>query len=162
MPPADLAFVLREVEQLRRRSWIPTGVAAAAVAVAAVAVGLAMSAQGSARRALAEAQRAPSRDLAVDSIKAEEITLGNGSGSTRINSVGVIVFDHSGKARLGMICNDGSPVFSVADDTGTERASLGSTALTNTKLGGTQQTPESTLVFFDKEGKVLSQLPDRY
>jgi hypothetical protein len=47
----------------------------------------------------------------------------------------------------------------LADEDGKERASLGAREFERTRTGATERTPESSLVLFDKEGKVLWQAP---
>lgn len=47
----------------------------------------------------------------------------------------------------------------LRDGEGNLRASLGTTDLETTRTGATQKTAESSLVLFDKEGKVMWQAP---
>ena len=69
-------------------------------------------------------------------------------------------YDKVGKSRIGLfVLPDGSPSLSLHDKSGRSRAVLGSTDLETTRTGGVEKRPESSLVLFDKEGKVLRSLP---
>jgi hypothetical protein len=54
---------------------------------------------------------------------------------------------------------NGEPTLSLADKSGMPRAILGSISLETTKTGTVQNRPPSSLVLFDKDGKVIQALP---
>ena len=62
------------------------------------------------------------------------------------------------RVRLELLEN-GAPRLVLADTSGTARASLGVTELLTPKTGATERTAPSSLVLFDKEGKVMVRLP---
>lgn len=64
-----------------------------------------------------------------------------------------------GKKRIRLGLEDGAASLSVLDKDGKLRASFGSTGLETVKTGATEQTAESSLVLFDKKGKVLFRAP---
>ena len=75
------------------------------------------------------------------------------------NMPSVLLFDQSEKCRAYLkLGEDGKPSMSLSDAE-RPRATLGCTPLEITKTGATERTAESSLVLFDKEGKVLYQLP---
>lgn len=51
---------------------------------------------------------------------------------------------------------------SVSDEAGISRAVLGQSSLTKKNIGGTEITPESTLVMFSKDGTVIQKYPSGY
>jgi len=55
--------------------------------------------------------------------------------------------------------NDGSPKLVLYDKNGMSRAELGSTSLETTRTGVVEKRPESSLVLFDKKGKVIWSAP---
>lgn len=66
----------------------------------------------------------------------------------------------SGKESAALFSTpDGSVGLSLSDKEGRERAVLGHTALERTRTGAVEQTAASSLVLFDKEGKVLWKAP---
>jgi hypothetical protein len=67
--------------------------------------------------------------------------------------------DGEGRGRAVLSIRDGRPWLSLSDEDGTCRAVLGSVGLETVKTGETRKTAESSLVLFDKEGKVLWQAP---
>jgi len=77
----------------------------------------------------------------------------------REGMAGVTVFDKQYK-RIGMrTTDDGNPSLEVSDSNHRVRAALGCTNLETMKTGETRQTAESSLVLFDKEGKVMWKAP---
>lgn len=69
-------------------------------------------------------------------------------------------YDQNGKARAWLtLGSDGSPKFSLHDQAGNERATLGHAELESTRTGGVEQRPASSLVLFDKDGKVMWRAP---
>ena len=68
--------------------------------------------------------------------------------------------DAEGKDRARLaLKEDGSPYLCLADAERKIRAVLGSTSLVATKTGAVTKTAASSLVLFDKEGKVIFQAP---
>jgi hypothetical protein len=70
-------------------------------------------------------------------------------------------FDKSKAARRAMltISADGAPSLELFDASGNTRAVLGNSELEAPKTGTVEKRPESSLVLFDKDGKVIWQAP---
>lgn len=65
-----------------------------------------------------------------------------------------------GKASVALFAKpDGTASLNLFDKEGKERATLGHTALEMLRTGAVEQTAASSLVLFDKEGKVLWKAP---
>jgi hypothetical protein len=70
------------------------------------------------------------------------------------------LFDQEGKARMAInLGTKGEPALTLADQEERERAMLGSAELKRVMTGSTERTAESSLVLFDKEGRVIFQAP---
>lgn len=68
--------------------------------------------------------------------------------------------DAEGKTRAMLYLDaDGHASLSFSDVNGKVRAAMGKTALETIRTGATEQTAESSLVLFDKDGKVMWQAP---
>lgn len=68
--------------------------------------------------------------------------------------------DKEGKAGAELIVRSNrSPSLELSDENGMHRAVLGSTALETTRTGTVEQRPPSSLVLFDKDGKVRWATP---
>ncbi|MFQ5804439.1 MAG: hypothetical protein ACE5JQ_16235 [Candidatus Methylomirabilales bacterium] len=80
---------------------------------------------------------------------------------TRENGVPFLYFyDKAGKNRLDLsVSPNGSPSLSLLDKEAEIRAALGSTSVEMTRTGAVVKRPESSLVLFDKDGKVIWQAP---
>ena len=66
--------------------------------------------------------------------------------------------DGKTRAHLGMDA-DGSSYIEICDKDGKTRAALGVTNLEVTKTGATEKTAPSSLVLFDRDGKVIWSAP---
>jgi len=90
-----------------------------------------------------------------------------GPGKSRIDlitkgedySPSLTMDDAAGKTRVDLSITDGASSLDLSDKEGKVRAAFGSTGLESTKTGATEQTAESSLVLFDKEGKVIFRVP---
>ena len=72
----------------------------------------------------------------------------------------LILYDKGLRNRAQLsLSEDGSPSLSLLDKDWETRAVLGSTSLEVTKTGAVTKTAPSSLVLFDKEGKVIFQAP---
>jgi len=69
------------------------------------------------------------------------------------------LFDADWKLRAGLTVEDGAPGLNLYDAEGNHRAALGSTSLETVKTGAVTKTAPSSLVLFDKEGKVIFKAP---
>jgi hypothetical protein len=68
--------------------------------------------------------------------------------------------DKEEKLRMGIgLDTQGEPLLTLFDREGKERAVLGSTQLQQVKTGASERTAESSLVLFDKEGRVIFRAP---
>jgi len=83
-------------------------------------------------------------DLIVSDDSAPTLTMDDAAGRTRVDV---------------SITGDSGPALNLSDKDGKLRAAFGSTALEVTKTGATEQTAESSLVLFDKKGKVMFRAP---
>lgn len=70
-----------------------------------------------------------------------------------------VLLDNTGTKRVGLSVGDGETTLGLFDESGSKRASLGTTMITVTKTGEKRQLAESSLVLFDKDGKLLFQAP---
>jgi hypothetical protein len=63
--------------------------------------------------------------------------------------------------RIGLAVDegDGASALTLSDQDGHDRAVLGSTDIEGEKTGNSERTAESSLVLFDKEGRVMFQAP---
>ena len=66
---------------------------------------------------------------------------------------------HGPRDRMQLSLFEANPMLLLQDHTGTPRAVLGHVALGDTASKGVEQRPVSSLVFFDKNGKVIWQAP---
>lgn len=91
------------------------------------------------------------------------ILLGDGVGITAVRPGSLYVGKAAKEDKTGVIISDVSPSpgpsITISDTDGNDRAVLGVAALTNTQVGGSTCTPESTLTLFKKDGKLLAQYP---
>ena len=78
-----------------------------------------------------------------------------GSGIAR---PGLYLMDGSIRAKL-QLDDDGSPRLELLDANSRARAVLGPTVLETIRTGESIERPESSLVLFDKDGKVLWRAP---
>jgi hypothetical protein len=69
------------------------------------------------------------------------------------------LFDNDGKVRASLEMNGDAASLDLFDKTRKTRATLGSASLETIKTGATEQTAESSLVLFDKKGKVIFRAP---
>jgi hypothetical protein len=77
-----------------------------------------------------------------------------------INSSGLSVLSGKTKASIRMRLNDRSePTLAFADENGIVRAQLGNTTLQDEKLGTIERSSASSLVLFDRGGKVIWKVP---
>jgi len=104
---------------------------------------LSVLSDGSPQLALFDAKGRPRAGLVVLSDRLPALLLGDEKGY---------------RARL-MLDADGSPGLVLSDEQGNTRAVVGVTNLETARTGATQKTAESSLMLFDKEGKVLWQEP---
>ncbi len=67
--------------------------------------------------------------------------------------------DEAGKHRATLGLVEGKPTLELWDEAGQSRAVLGCTDLETTTTGVVTKLPESSLVLFDKDGKVIHRVP---
>ena len=80
--------------------------------------------------------------------------------TTYIHPGGLHLRDRDGKSRLRLaLSGDGSPALELRDKGAQPRAVLGRVDVERTKTGALEQRAESSLVLFDKDGKVIWQTP---
>jgi hypothetical protein len=95
------------------------------------------------------------------------LTLGNENEQARV-SLGfdqgvprLLLWDENGKSSAGLEVFEDGPRLSLHDANGALRAALGTSALGPDAAGEIESTAPSSLVLFDKEGKVLWRAPQR-
>jgi len=72
----------------------------------------------------------------------------------------LVLFDKDGRLRVeAAVRPDGAPGLDLYDQAGKLRAVLGATVIGTNRTSTVARRPESSLVLFDKEGKVLWQAP---
>jgi hypothetical protein len=71
----------------------------------------------------------------------------------------LVLYDATGKPRASLAVFEGDPGLVLYDAAGKTRAALGATSLETIKTGAITKRSESSLVLFDKEGKVLWKAP---
>jgi len=82
-----------------------------------------------------------------------------GVGGLTISSHSVVLQEKDTiRAALGL-SPEGLPSLALYDKDGMSRAELGSTSLETTQTGAVEKRPESSLVLFDKKGKVIWEAP---
>ncbi len=73
---------------------------------------------------------------------------------------GINFWDQAGEMRLSLgVSGDGKPDLVLSDKAGVMRAVLGISSLETEQTGVVEQRPESSLVLFDKAGKVIWSAP---
>jgi len=103
-------------------------------------------------------------------IRARHISLVDEKGNERAamaadaaGSVFVVLFDRNGKARANMQVSNLGPSINFYDASGRSRAILGSTNIVTSHVasptGDVERQPASSIVLFDKDGKLLWRTP---
>jgi hypothetical protein len=93
------------------------------------------------------------------------LTMDDAAGKTRVDlsmvhgDPSLNLSDKQEKGRASLEVFEDVPSLELFDKEGKTRATLGSASLETIKTGATEQTAESSLVLFDKEGKVIFQVP---
>jgi len=72
---------------------------------------------------------------------------------------GLWLYDQNEKRRAQLRLLDGEPRLQLYDQNGKGRATLGHTDLNITRTGSIEKRPASSLVLFDKDGKVIWSVP---
>jgi len=127
-----------------------------------VSAGLGLGPDGSPNLALVDANGKGSVLLSSSSLvlfdgnRRYRVTL----GLTSNNAPSLSFWGEKGEARAVLSLNpDSGPSLELYDEKGKSRAALGATDLEAARTGTVEKRPESSLVLFDKEGKVLWQAP---
>ena|SRR5881397_1648136 len=102
-------------------------------------------------------------------VRAHQFILVDSSGRDRASlvadgagSVFLVLFDTNGKTRADLSVGNYGPSLTFYDPPGQARAVLGSTMLVSSHVtdnGVVERTPASSLVLFDKSGKVIARTP---
>lgn len=96
-----------------------------------------------------------------DLLIAKKITIGDDDAGRTTIMPGSIILEDAGKIRVMLTVGIEGPFIGIYDEKSTVRAQLGVNTLTDTKVGGSEITPESCLVLYDKDGKVSLRFPVR-
>jgi hypothetical protein len=92
--------------------------------------------------------------LITDALGHHRVLLQMTRDSTRLAFVG-----NNQKPQVALSLVEGVPTFRLFDAQGTVRAVLGGTSLETVRTGVIEQRPESSLVLFDKDGKLIWRAP---
>jgi hypothetical protein len=76
-----------------------------------------------------------------------------------LGTCGLDLLDEKGVSRASLIASKDGASLSVRDETGRDRAVIGSTETERVRDGATIHSPESSIHLFDKDGKVLWRAP---
>jgi hypothetical protein len=164
---------LAEVEKQNRR------IKQVLLLVVVVIGGLGIMGQGQVGQPLRElrilAQDSPEkrtlaqRPVIEDLVRAHQFVLADQNGKDRASivtdgagSVFLIMFDRNGKPRADLSVGNFGPSLTFLDPSGQARAVFGSTMLVSSHVsenGVVERTPASSIVLFDKNGKLIWRQP---
>jgi hypothetical protein len=83
-----------------------------------------------------------------------------GLGVLPNGSPGLALLDRAGRTRATLnLASEGRPNLILSDGAGKTRATLGTASLEGVKTGEEKSLPESSLIFFDNDGKLIWQAP---
>ena len=85
--------------------------------------------------------------------------MGAGLGMTPDGIPGLVLYDTAEHGRAGMVMTSDGPTLELRDAGRNLRAVLGTTSVKSEKPGEATSRPESSLMLFDKDGKVMWQAP---
>ena len=115
------------------------------------------------------AERAQGRQTVEDEVRAHQIILVDWNGKERASlvadnagSVFLVMSDGSGKARVNLSVSNDGPTLTFLDPAGQARTILGSTTAVPSHVndnGIAELAPPSSIVLFDKQGKLLFRTP---
>jgi len=80
-------------------------------------------------------------------------------GTEAAGLLALVLSDQNGKTRAGLGVGTSGPSLVLRDENSKDRAALGHTALEGTATGTVEQRPASSLVLFDRDGKVIWKAP---
>lgn len=113
--------------------------------------------------------RAPVSQVVEEQVRAHQFILVDGNGKERASlvadaagSVFLVLFDKNEKSRLSLSVSNDGPSLVLHDLDGKPRAILGSTSLVASHVsekGIMERTPASSIVLFDRTGKLLFRTP---
>jgi hypothetical protein len=117
----------------------------------------------------AEKRASAERSIVEDLVRARQFVLVDQSGKDRASlvtdaagSVFLIMFDRNGKPRADLSVGNFGPSLTLLDPSGQARAVFGSTMLVGSHVsdnGAVERTPASSIVLFDRNGKLLWRQP---
>ena len=117
----------------------------------------------------AEKRASAERSVVEDLVRARQFVLVDQSGKDRASlvtdaagSVFLIMFDRNGKPRADLSVGNFGPSLTLLDPSGQARAVFGSTMLVGSHVsdnGAVERTPASSIVLFDRNGKLLWRQP---
>jgi hypothetical protein len=160
----DLEFLSRRVLTLEKRQrWITRAAIVACLMVLAGVI-LAQAPLPRDRPLTQEATRTPE-----DEVRARHFVLIDSKGKDRASlvaddagSVFLVMFDSAGKTRANLSVGNEGPSLLFYDPAGQPRTIIGSTTLVGSHVndnGIAERSPASSIVLFDKAGKLLWRQP---
>ncbi len=166
----DVEMLSARLNQLEKRMrWMKgAGLALGISLIVAVSIGQAFSQRGFGLDQLDPLQTLPrgadaARSPIETEVRATKFFLVDENGKERASlvpdddgSVFLIFFDETGKNRVNLSLTPSGPSLAFYDPNGQARTVIGSTALVGSRLAG-ERTPPSSIVLFDKEGRLLSR-----
>ena len=161
----DVELLSRRILSLEKRlRWMIRGAIFAAILIMTGAV----MAQVSPKFTGVEDQRDTRRSV-EDLIRAKQFTLVDDKGNDRASlvadnagSIFLVMFDNAGKTRVNLSVGNEGPTMVFYDPSGQARTIIGSTTLVGSHVnenGIAERSPASSIVLFDKAGKLLWRQP---
>jgi hypothetical protein len=161
----DAEFLSRRIVRLETRlRWMTRGAFLAGILIMTGAV----MAQVKGTFRAVEDQRDTSRTI-EELIRAKQFTLVDGKGNDRASlvadnagSIFLVMFDNAGKTRVNLSVGNEGPSLVFYDPSGQPRTIIGSTTLVGSHVnenGIAERSPPSSIVLFDKTGKLLWRQP---
>jgi hypothetical protein len=121
------------------------------------------------RQLIRQETRPPVSQVVEDKIRAHQFILVDGDGKERASlvadaagSVFLVLFDKNEKSRVNLSVSNDGPSLILHDPDGKPRTILGSTSLVASHVnekGVMERTPASSIVLFDRAGKLLFRTP---
>ena len=163
----DVELLSRRILSLEKRlRWMTRGAIFAGILIMTGAVMAQVLPKGP--FGAVEDQRDTSRPV-EDLIRAKHFTLVDGKGNDRASlvadnagSIFLVMFDNAGRTRVNLSVGNEGPSLVFYDPSGQSRTIIGSTTLVGSHVnenGIAERSPASSIVLFDKAGKLLWRQP---
>jgi len=162
----DLELMSDKLAQMERRlRWMTRGALVLAFGIVAGA----LMAQGQQELRLLQSDKPPQTPSVEAEVRAQHFTLVDSRGRERASlvadnagSVFLVMFDGARKTRVNLSVSNEGPSLVFYDAGGQQRTIIGSTTLVGSHVnenGIAEKAPPSSVVLFDKAGKLLWRQP---